>query len=149
MSTQLRLNLTPRPAADPELAFDPRSWLDVSAIAAGVGFEQPVFVCLALSDALEANQGETESDYDQRLYDALWYAHFEWFHNDERPVNFTFTFTFLRKHLKTENNHETSLRLWGESQSSGMFLGLQEGFQEATALYSPANAPGTVHTFTN
>jgi hypothetical protein len=135
MSTQLRLNFMPHPTADPEFTFDPQSWLDVSAIAAGIGFEQPVFISLALSDALEANQGETESDYDQRLYDALWYAHFEWSHNNERPVNFTFT--FLRKHLKTENNHETSLRLRGEDRSSGMFLRLREDFQEVTVPYFP------------
>ena len=87
---------------------------------------QPVFVSLALSDAFEASQSEAESEYDQRLYDALWYAHFECSLNDGRPVHFTFTFP--RKHLKTETTHETSLRLRVESQSRGMFLGLLEDF---------------------
>jgi hypothetical protein len=72
MSTQLRLDLTLRPPTDLERPFDLRNWLDVSAIAAGVGFDQPVFVSVALSDALEANQTETSNDYEQRIYDALW-----------------------------------------------------------------------------
>ena len=72
MSIQLQLDLAPRLPSLPESVFDSRLWLDVSAIAAGVGFDQPVFVSVALSDALEASQTETASDYDQRLYDALW-----------------------------------------------------------------------------
>lgn len=126
MSTQLRLDLTPRPPEDPEPVFDLRNWLDVSAIAAGVGFDQPVFVSVALSDALEANQTETASDYEQRIYDALWYAHFEWSLNDRRTVHFTFTFP--SKRLKAENILETSLRLRLEKQSHGFCLGLLEDF---------------------
>ena len=126
MSTQLRLDLTPRPPANTEPTFDPRNWLDVSAIAAGVGFLQPVFVSLALSDALEAGQSEADGEYDQRLYDALWYAHFELSLNDDQPVHFTFT--FHRKHLKTETTCENSLRLRAERQFRSVFLGLLEDF---------------------
>ena len=126
MSTQLRLDLTPRPPADTEPAFDLRNWLDVSAIAAGVGFDQPVFVSVTLSDAFEAGQSEAEGEYDQRLYDALWYAHFECSLNDGRSVHITFTFPY--KLQKAETAHETSLRLHVEKRSQGMFLGLLEDF---------------------
>lgn len=126
MSTQLRLDLTPRLPVDPEPAFDPQGWRDVSAIAAGVGFEQPVFVSVALSDTLEVDQIETEGCYDQRLYDSLWYAHFELSLNDGRPVHFTFTFP--SKQLKTKTTCETSLRLRAERQFRGVFLGLLEDF---------------------
>lgn len=126
MSTQLRLDLTPCPPTDAEPAFDLRNWLDVSSIAAGVGFDQPVFVSLALSDVFEAGQSEADSKYDQRLYDALWYAHFEWSLNDGRSVHISFTFPY--KLQKAETAHETSLRLHVERQSQGIFLGLLEDF---------------------
>jgi len=126
MNTQLRFDLTPRPPADTEPAFDLRNWLAVSAIAAGVGFDQPVFVSLALSDAFEAGQSEAEGEYDQRLYDALWYAHFELSLNDDQQVHFTFT--FHRKHLKIETTCENSLRLRAERQFRSVFLGLLEDF---------------------
>jgi hypothetical protein len=126
MSTQLCLDLTPCPPADTEPAFDLRNWLDVSSIAAGVGFDQPVFVSLALLDVFETGQSEADSKYDQRLYDALWYAHFEWSLNDGRSVHIAFTFPY--KLQKAETAHETSLRLHVERQSQGMFLGLLEDF---------------------
>ena len=126
MSTQLRLDLTPRPPTDTEPTFDLRNWLDVSSIAAGVGFDQPVFVSLALSDAFEAGQSEADGEYDQRLYDALWYAHFEWSLNDGRSAHIAFTFPY--KLQKAETAHETSLRLHVERRSQGMFLGLLEDF---------------------
>ena len=126
MSTQLRLDLTPRPPTNTKPAFDPRNWLDVSSIAAGVGFDQPVFVSLALSDVFEAGQSEADSKYDQRLYDALWYAHFEWSLNDGRSAHIAFTFPCKLQKAKTV--HETSLRLHVERRSQGMFLGLLEDF---------------------
>lgn len=126
MSTQLRLDLTPRTPVITEPAFDRRNWLDVSAIAVGVGFDQPVFVSLALSDAFEAGQSEADSKYDQRLYDALWYAHFEWSLDDGRSARIAFTFPY--KLQKAEIAHKTSLRLHVERRSQGMFLGLLEDF---------------------
>ena len=126
MSTQLCLDLTPRTPANTEPAFDPRNWLDVSAIAVGVGFDQPVFVSLALADAFKAGRSEADSKYDQRLYDALWYAHFEWSLNDGRSVHIAFTFPY--KLQKAEIAYETSLRLHVEKRSQDMFLGLLEDF---------------------
>ena len=125
MSTQLHLDLTPRPPTDTEPAFDPRNWLDVSSIAAGVGFDQPVFVSLTLSDAFEAGRTES-STYEQRLYDALWYAHFEWSLNDGRSAHIAFTFPYRLQ--KAKPAHETSLRLHVERRSQGVFLGLLEDF---------------------
>jgi hypothetical protein len=126
MSTQLHLDLTPRPSIDTRPTFDLRNWLDVSSIAAGVGFDQPVFVSVTLSDAFKASQSEADSEYDQRLYDALWYAHFEWSLNDGRSAHIAFTFPY--KLQKAEIAHETSLRLHIERRSQGMFLGLLEDF---------------------
>jgi hypothetical protein len=126
MSTQLRLDLTPRPSIDTRPNFDLRNWLDVSAIAVGVGFDQPVFVSLALSDVFEAGQSEADSKYDQRLYDALWYAHFEWSLNDGRSAHIAFTFPY--KLRKAEIARETSLRLHIERRCQGMFLGLLKDF---------------------
>lgn len=126
MITQLCLDLTPRPPADTEPASDLRNWIDVSSIAAGVGFGQPVFVSLALADAFEVGQSKADGKYDQRLYDALWYAHFEWSLNDRQSVHIAFTFPY--KLQKAEIVHETSLRLHVEARSQGMFLGLLEDF---------------------
>ena len=126
MIIQLKFDLTPRPPTAPEPVFDPRCWLDVSAIAAGVGFDQPVFVSVALSDTLEEGQTETGSDYDQRLYDALWYAHFASSLNYGKPVCFTFTFPCKRS--KVVEFAEASLRLRMEKRSQGMLIGLLEDF---------------------
>jgi hypothetical protein len=126
MIIQLQLDLTPRPSADPGPILDPRRWLEVSAIAAGVGFDQAVFASVALSDTLEEGQTETGSDYDQRLYDALWYAHFASSLNNGKPVCFTFTFPCKRS--KVVEFAEISLRLRLEKRSQGMLLGLLEDF---------------------
>jgi hypothetical protein len=126
MNTQLRFDLTPCPPTDTEPTFDLRNWLDVSSIAAGVGFDQPVFVSVTLSDAFEVGQSETAGEYDQRLYDALWYAHFEWSLNDGRSAHIAFTFPYKLQKAKTA--HETSLRLHVERRSQGLFLGLLEDF---------------------
>ena len=126
MSTQLRFDLTPRPPADTEPAFDPRNWLDVSDIAVGVGFDQPVFVSVTLSDAFKASQSEADSETDQRLYDALWYAHFESSLNDGRSAHIAFTFPY--KLQKAKIAYETSLRLHIERRCQGMFLGFLEDF---------------------
>ena len=126
MSNQLPLNFSDRSPPTSKSAIENPAWIDVSDIAAGVGFSEPVSISLALSDALEANHLETDDDYDQRLYDALWLAHFELLLNDGRPANFTFTFP--RKHWKTEELFDTSLRLRVERGSQGIRLGLKQDF---------------------
>ena len=126
MLTQLPLNFSTRlpPPSRPIMAYP--TWQDVSEIAAGVGFPEPVSISLALSDALEATQLETVNDYDQRLYDALWLAHFELSLNDGRPTSFTFTFS--RTHWKTGERSEISLRLHVEKGSQGIRLELKTDF---------------------
>ena len=124
MLTQLPLNFPTRLLPVFQTASEYPDRMDVSEIAAGVGFSEPVAISPALSDALEANQLETEADYDQRLYDALWLAHFELSLNEKRPINFTFTFP--RKHWKTDEITEISLRLRVERGGQGVYLGLRE-----------------------
>jgi hypothetical protein len=126
MNTQLRFDLTPCPPTDTEPTFDLRNWLDVSSIAAGVGFDQPVFVSVTLSDVFEAGLSDADSKYDQHLYDALWYAHFEWSLNDGRSAHLAFTSSYKLRDAETANGN--SLRLHVERRSQGMFLGLLEDF---------------------
>ena len=126
MLTQLPLNFPKRSPSVSQTASEYPDWMDVSEIAAGVGFTHPVSISPTLSDALEPSRLETEADYDQRLYDALWLAHFELSLNDERPINFTFT--FLRRHWKTEEIAETSLRLRVEGGFQGIHLGFRQDF---------------------
>ena len=126
MLTQLPLDFSTRlpPPSRPIIAYP--TWQDVSQIAAGVGFSEPVSISLALSDALEATQLEVVTEYDQRLYDALWLAHFELELNDGRSVNFTFTFS--QAYWKTGDLSETGLRLRVEKGSQGIRLGLKTDF---------------------
>ncbi len=65
---QISMSLARPPGAGVK---DPR-WVDVSDIAAGIGFAGKVLLSVALSDALEPIATELDGDYDQRLYDALW-----------------------------------------------------------------------------
>ena len=126
MLTQLPLDFSTRlpPPSRPIIAYS--TWLDVSQIAAGVGFSEPVSISLVLSDALEATQLEVVNEYDQRLYDALWLAHFELSLNDGRSASFTFTFS--RAHWKTGELSETGLRLYVEKGSQGIRLELKTDF---------------------
>jgi hypothetical protein len=126
MSNQLPLNFSDRSPTASESVIENPIWQDVSQIAAGVGFSEPVSISLALSDALEATHLETENDYDQRLYDALWRAHFELSLNDGQPASFTFTFS--RAHWKTGDVSETGLSLHVEIGSQGTRLGLKTDF---------------------
>ncbi len=126
MLTQLPLIFPIRPPPHSRKTIEYPTWLDVSDIAAGVGFSEPVSISLALSDVLEAPQLEADSDYDQRLYDVLWLAHFEQLLNDGQPASFTFTFS--RAHWKTGELSETSLRLHVEKGSQGTRLGLKADF---------------------
>jgi hypothetical protein len=118
---QLAMSLSP-PVA---LPLDVR-WLDVSDIAAGVGFASKVLLSVALSDALEPITTESDGDYDQRLYDALWLAHFRLTLDQLEAV--TFNFTFQRTHWMSGEKIDASLRLRAEAREEATFIGLLQDF---------------------
>ena len=126
MLTQLPLDFSTRlpPPSRPIITYP--TWVDMSDISAGLGFSEPVSISLAFSDTLEASQLEAVNEYDQRLYDALWLAHFELELNDGQLANFTFTFS--RAHWKTGELSETGLHLRAERGSQGICLGLKADF---------------------
>jgi hypothetical protein len=126
MPMQLTLDFTPKPCPPLLPPFHNLTWLDVSQVAHGVGFTTNVEVSVALQDALEPIQSEQDGDYDQRLYDALWLAHFQLSLAQSRSV--TFTFAFPRKHWKTEEITEASLRLRVETQLQSVLIGLLPDF---------------------
>ncbi len=118
---QLAMSLSP-PVA---LPLDKR-WLDVSDIAAGVGFDGKVLLSVALSDALEPITTESDGDYDQRLYDALWLTHFRLSLDHLEAV--TFNFTFQRTHWMSGEQSDASLRLHAEARDEAVFIGLLQDF---------------------
>jgi hypothetical protein len=101
-------------------------WWDVTSIAAGIGFTTKVAVSIALSDALQPIANETDSDYDQRIYDALWLAHFQLSLDVSESV--TFNFAFQRKHWKTEEMTEVSLRVRAAYSDQTAIVGLLDDF---------------------
>ena len=101
-------------------------WLDVTGIAAGTGFITKVVVSIGLSDALQPIANETDSDYDQRLYDALWLAHFQL--SLDHCQSATFNFLFTRKHWRTQEIIDASLHLHIEVSNDQAYLGLLEDF---------------------
>ena len=101
-------------------------WLDVTGIAAGTGFTTKVAVSIALSDALQPIANETDGDYDQRLYDALWLAHFQL--SLDHCQSATYNFLFTRKHWRTEEIIDASLHLHIEVSNGQAYLGLLEDF---------------------
>lgn len=125
---QLTLDLTTTTPLQKTPIIQNETWLDVSGIARGVGFTTPVQISITLSDALEPLQNEVDSDYDQRLYDALWRAHFQ-LSLDPLPST-TFNFTFPRKYDKADETIEVSLRLRAEAQKQVVLIGLIEDFRD-------------------
>lgn len=101
-------------------------WLDVSDIARGVGFTSAIQISILLKDVLEPLQNERDGDYDQRLYDCLWLAHFQL--SLDQSQSTTFNFSFTRMGCKTEEASEISLRLRVESQTQVVLLGLLKDF---------------------
>src|ERR1700690_2741491 len=101
-------------------------WLDVTGIAAGTGFITKVAVSIALSDALQPIANETDSDYDQRIYDALWHAQFQL--SLDHCQSATYNFLFTRKHWRTEEIIDASLHLHIEVSNDQAYLGLLEDF---------------------
>jgi len=102
------------------------TWLDVSDIACGVGFTTEVQISVTLNDALRTLQNEIDGDYDQRLYDCLWLAHFKL--SLDRSQSAIFNFTFPRKNWKTGELFEINLRVRVEAQEQIVWLGLLEDF---------------------
>ncbi len=102
------------------------TWLDVSDIARGVGFTTAVQVSVTLNDALQPLQNEMDDNYDQRLYDCLWLAHFKL--SLDRSQSVTFNFTFPRQDRKSGEISEISLRVRVEAQKQVVLLGLLQDF---------------------
>lgn len=119
MSTQLsfafQIKLAPQHPPPPPL------WLEVDG-----GAE----VSIALHDALTLLSAEEAGDYDQHQYDALWLARFELALDHRQSANFTFTFP--RRHWRTEEIADISLRLRCEMHGKIIRLGLLADFREAT-----------------
>ena len=122
------LSLSDQPNAQQEqkLTIKNEAWLNVSDIARGVGFTTAVQISVTLNDALQPLQNETDGDYDQRLYDFLWRAHFQL--SLDQSQSATFNFTFPRKDRRTEVVSEVSLRGRVEVKKQVVLLGLLEDF---------------------
>ena len=101
-------------------------WLDVTGIAAGTGFTTKVAVSIALSDTLQPIANETDGDYNQRIYDALWLAHFQL--SLDHCQSATYNFLFTRKHWRTEEIIDANLHLHIEVSNDQAYLGLLEDF---------------------
>ncbi len=119
-ANQLTLALA-TPAASSAPVIDETVSLDVSDLAKGAGFETQTAISITFADALAPIGNETESDYDQRLYDALWLAHLQFTLNGLQPSTFNFSFS------RAQTN-ETCLCLHIESIHQTIFLGLLEDF---------------------
>jgi hypothetical protein len=124
---QLTVDFTSGPQREQTSVIQNEVWLDVSAIARGVGFTTTVGVGMHLKEALQPLQNEIDGDYDQRLYDALWMAHLNLSLDQNQSA--TFNFTVLRKDGKTEKVSEIGLRLRAEAQKQMVWLGLLEDFR--------------------
>ena len=126
MSMQLIFDFTPRQQREERPSIQNEAWLDVSDIARGIGFTTVVQVSNTLNDALQPGQNETDGDYDQRLYDALWVVHFKL--SLDQSQSGTFNFVCTRKHCTTGDALEVSLRLRVEAQKQVVLLGLLKDF---------------------
>jgi hypothetical protein len=123
---QLILDFTIKPPLQRKPVIENATWLDVSDLARGVGFTSRVQISVTLHDEFEPLQNETDGDYNQRLYDAIWLAHHYW-RLDQRP-SYSFTFDFLREELTTGLTTESSLRLHVEVNEQTAQLGLLQDF---------------------
>ncbi|WKZ45847.1 MAG: hypothetical protein QY302_08640 [Anaerolineales bacterium] len=122
---QLSMYMAPRVTKSTPV-IDGTNWLDVSATAQSIGFTTQTGISVALRDALEPDDFEEDGDYEQRLYDALWLAHFNL--SLDRVRSITFNFTFTREHSITGELNEVNLRLRVERQEQAAFLGLLQDF---------------------
>ena len=119
MPTQLTLDFTPRPQPTC-LATQDNSWLDVTDIARGVGFLEPVQISLSLNDTLEAHQNEPNDAYHQHLFDCLWLAHLHWSLSEGEAAILNFFFE------RADTKEEIHLRIRIEAQATAIRLGLAE-----------------------
>ena len=129
MSMQLTFDFTPRHQREQRPILQNEDWLDVSDIARGVGFATAVQVGISLHEALQPLQNEIDGDYDQRLYDALWMAHFKLSLEDSQFA--TFSCTFPRRDRRTAADSEISLRVRAVAQKQVVLVALLQGFSEA------------------
>ena len=129
MSMQLTSDFTPGHQREQRPIIRNEAWLDASDIARGVGFTTAVQVGISLHEALRPLQNEIVGDYDQRLYDALWMAHFKLSLDQSQFA--TFNFTFPRKDRKTGEDSEISLRVRAVTQKQVVQVGLLQDFSEA------------------
>ena len=126
MSMQWIFDITPRQQREEIPIIQALAWHDVTAIARGVGFPTAVQVSNTLNEALQPSLNEVEGDYDQRLYNALWVAHFKL--SLDQSQSGTFNFICTRKHCTTGDALEVSLRLRVEAQKQVVQLGLLKDF---------------------
>jgi hypothetical protein len=124
----LPLDFTPKAQQEPKPVIENASRLDVNDLAPGMGFTTTVRCSIALHDALQPLQNEIDSDYDQRLCDLLWMAHFKLSLGQSQCA--TFHFTFARKDSKIKEVYEASLRVRVELRKQIVLLGFLEDFQE-------------------
>jgi hypothetical protein len=120
---QLSMSMASPIPSKTQLQLPDMRWLDVTGIAAGTGFTKKVAMSIALSDALQPTADETEDNYDQRLYDALWHAHFHL--SLDHSQSATYSFRFPRKQWRSE---EVSLHLHIEANNEQAHLGLLDDF---------------------
>jgi hypothetical protein len=125
---QLTFDFTSKPQREQTSVIQNEAWLDVSDIARGVGFTTAVRVSISLHEALQPLQNEIADDYDQRLYDALWMAHFKLSLEDSQFA--PFSFTFPRNDRKTGEDSEISLRVRAVTQKQIVQVGLLQDFHE-------------------
>ncbi len=100
MFTQLAFDFSP-PAQPVLPGVQKEEWLDVTDIARGLGFTEPVEISLALNDAVEKHQDEPEEAYDQRLYDILWLAHLQWMLSEGEAATLNFFFEHANSTAET------------------------------------------------
>ena len=126
MPMQLILDFTTKPPLQRKPVIENKTWLDVSDLACGVGFIEAVQICVTLKDELEPLQNEIDGDYDQRLYDCLWLAHF--YLALDQSQSATFNFPFHRQYGNANEISETILRIRVEVQRQTTFVGLLQEY---------------------
>lgn len=126
MATQLTFDFNSKPAPPDKTPLKPQGWLDVTDIARGVGFTDTILVSHGLHDSLSLRQSELHDDYDQRLYDLLWLAHFKLSLDQNQSARFAFALTC--KAGKMQPSSEATLQVRMEVKDRIAFLELLKEF---------------------